>query len=342
MINKSIKKRLLKPLLITLILIVISIFFFFNLILNYVINLDVYHSNLLININIFFIPIFISLVLIFMFIIIKISTNLSKDIKDLAEDTIKLSKSTYSTEDIKHFDTLELEELNRSINTLGERLFDYYTSQKTTVENASHELRTPLMSIQGYAEGIKCDVFDDISEPIDIIIDSSNHLKDIIESMLILSKMDSHNIKVNYEEICLYNSLNRILNKLRGIAYKENKSIILKGDTSFSFFTDENLLSQAILNIVSNGLRYSKNTVSIEFEVIDDFVLIQIQDDGDGIKENNIDDIFDRFHKGEQGNFGLGLSIARSSIKYLNGKITARNTLKGACFDIKLPIIKDF
>ena len=337
----SIRKRVLKPLLWYLIFFIVTFFVIFNLIIHYIINLDTYSPTLVLNTNLLFFSIFLVLVLSFIFVVIKISTSLSDAIKDLAKDAIKLSRSTYNTEEIKTFNTLEIEELNLSIHKLAKRLFDYYNSQNTAIENASHELRTPLMSIQGYAEAIKCDVFDDITEPLDIIIDSSNHLKDIIEGILTLSKMDSHSIEIEYEYVNLYNTLNITLNKLRGLAYKTNKSIILKGNTDFSFYTDEKLVSQAILNIVSNGLRYAKNTVVIDFSINNDFVIIHICDDGDGIKEDDIKKVFTRFYKGEEGNFGLGLSIAQSSIKYLNGEIMVYNSTPGACFDIILPLKRD-
>ena len=338
----SIRRKVLTPLLVYLAFFIITFFIIFNLIIHYVITLDTYSPTLVVSINLLFFSIFLLLIVSFVILVLKVSTTLSDSIKDLAKDAIKLSKSTYSTDELKTFYTLEIEELNISIHKLAERLFDYYNSQNTAIENASHELRTPLMSIHGYAEAIKCDVFDDITEPIDIIIESSNHLKDIIESMLTLSKMDSHNIEIKYENINLYTSLNITLNKLRGLAYKTNKSIILKGNNDIYLYVDEKLLSQAILNIVSNGLRYAKNTVIIDFALKSDYVTITISDDGNGIKEEEISKIFTRFYKGEKGNFGLGLSIARSSIKYLNGEISVYNSTEGACFDIRLPLKKDF
>ncbi|WP_187119261.1 sensor histidine kinase [Clostridium polynesiense] len=269
--------------------------------------------------------------------LIKICSGISKDIKMLADDAIKLSKSSYSTEEIKTFKTIEIEELNLSIHKLAKRLFDYYNAQKIAMENASHELRTPLTSIQGYAEGIKYKVFDDINEPLDIIIDASIHLRDVVKSILKLSEMDSHSVKVMYKKVSLYGSLNRILNQLRGAAFKNNKAIKLEGDEDLIIYIDEKLLSQAVINIVSNGLRYAKEKVTVEFEETPENVVIHIMDDGYGIKEEDIENIFTRFYKGEKGNLGLGLSIAKSSIKYLDGEITAYNLGYGACFDIKLP-----
>ncbi|MDU4889337.1 MAG: HAMP domain-containing sensor histidine kinase [Clostridium sp.] len=332
----SIRKRMLRPLLSYLIVFTGIFFVVFNMIYKAALNESTYSPRFILNTNIFLLGIFIAFITGFTLMVIKICSEISRDIKMLAEDAIKLSKSIYRTEEIKAFETAEIEELNLSIHKLAKRLFDYYRAQKIAMENASHELRTPLMSIQGYAEGIKYKVFDDIEEPLDIIINESKHLRDVVKSMLKLSEMDSFSVKVSYKNMNLYHSLNRILNQLRGVAYKSNKHIKLEGDENFTMNIDEKLLSQAVINIVSNGLRYAKETVVVRFEKAADSVIIHIIDDGDGIKNGDLENIFTRFYKGDKGNFGLGLSIAKSSIEYLGGEITAFNLRKGACFEIKL------
>lgn len=333
----SIRRRMLKPLLTYLILFAGCFFVIFNLIYKAILNVNNYSPKFIFNINLFLLGIFIIFLLGFIYLLFEICSNISRDIKMLADDAIKLARSVYSTDEIKAFKTIEIEELNLSIHKLATRLFDYYKAQKITLENASHELRTPLMSIQGYAEGIKYHIFEDNSEPLDIIIEESIHLRDVVKSMLKLSEMDSFSLKVQYEEVNLYGTLNRILNQLRGLAFKNNKVIKLEGNENLVVAIDEKLLSQAIINVVSNGLRYAKEKVIVKFEKNNENLIIHIIDDGDGIKKEDMENIFTRFYKGDKGNFGLGLSIAKSSIKYLGGEITAYNLKEGACFDIKLP-----
>lgn len=333
----SIRKRMLKPLLSYLIFFAVCFFVIFNLTYRTVLNVNNYNPKLILNINLFLLGVFIIFLLGFIYLLVKICSHISRDIKMLGEDAIKLSRSSYSTDEVKNFKTIEIEELNLSIHKLATRLFDYYKAQKIALENASHELRTPLMSIQGYAEGIKYNVFEDNSEPLDIIIEESIHLRDVVKSMLKLSEMDSLSVKVLYKRVNLYGALNRVLNQLRGVAFKNNKAIKLHGDENLFIAIDEKLFSQAVINVVSNGLQYAKEKVIVKFEEKHENVVIHIIDDGDGIKEEDIDNIFTRFYKGEKGNFGLGLSIAKSSIKYLGGEITAYNLSEGACFDIKLP-----
>jgi len=98
---------------------------------------------------------------------------------------------------------------------------------------------------------------------------------------------------------------------------------------------DEEKLSRAIDNILSNCIRYAVRVVTIQLKTTDNnIVSISISDDVPGFKDSELANIFERFYKGKNGNFGLGLSI----IKKLNGKISAKNSASGALFVIELPI----
>jgi len=295
-------------------------------------------KNFLLKFNILIIVLVIGFLMGFTFLVFKICNSLSKSILILSQDTKELVNSCYKTEKLKTFYFSEVQELNISINRLAKKLLDYHNSQKIAISNASHDLRTPLMSIQGYAEGIKYNVFDDINQPLDIIIEESINLRDLIKSILTLSELDSRNLEKTYESLNIYTVLNHLANKLRGLAYKSNKTISIYGDKDIYINTDEVLLSQGITNILSNALRYAKQNVIISFQVNNNSILIRIEDDGDGIREEDLDNLFTRFYKGKNGNFGLGLSIAQSSIKYLDGDIVAYNSKEGACFDIHLAL----
>lgn len=295
-------------------------------------------KNFLLKFNILIIVLVIGFLIGFTFLVFKICNSLSKSILILSQDTKELVNSCYKTDKLKTFCFSEVQELNISINRLAKKLLDYHNSQKIAIANASHDLRTPLMSIQGYAEGIKYNVFDDINEPLDIIIEESINLRDLIKSILTLSELDSRNLEKTYESLNIYTLLNHLANKLRGLAYKSNKTISIYGDKDIYINTDEMLLSQGITNILSNALRYAKQKVIISFQVNNNSILIRIEDDGDGICEEDLDNLFTRFYKGKNGSFGLGLSIAQSSIKYLDGDIVAYNSKEGACFDIHLAL----
>jgi signal transduction histidine kinase len=120
-----------------------------------------------------------------------------------------------------------------------------------------------------------------------------------------------------------------------GLSAKSSKTIELNlPEYDVMVQIDDMLLSQTVMNIVSNCLRYAKTNVTISLEKTAETISLKISDDGDGIPETDIPFIFDRFYKGKNGNFGLGLAIAKSAAELLNGKITAYNQEKGAVFEI--------
>lgn len=89
---------------------------------------------------------------------------------------------------------------------------------------------------------------------------------------------------------------------------------------------------------MSNGIRYAENKLAITASVGDE-ITISIATNGKGISENDLPHIFDRFYKGEGGNFGIGLAITKDIIERHGGSITAENMEQGAKFTITLPAV---
>lgn len=233
----------------------------------------------------------------------------------------------------------ELCELVNNINIMSEKLETYDKAQKTFLQNASHEFRTPLMSIQSYAEGIKYEVVDSDSA-VNVILSEIKRMTHLVEDLLYLSRLDA--IEENYNYVTLdFNELTKnCVISMTLLAEKNNK--ILKSklqEQVIEILGDEEKLSRAITNIISNCIRHANNTVTVELNIIDTIrAELIISDDGPGFNNNEISNIFERFYKGVNGNLGLGLSISKTIIEKLNGEILAKNSLSGAVFIIILPI----
>ena len=232
-------------------------------------------------------------------------------------------------------DTLEFKQLYDNISIMVGRLETYDKNQKTFLQNASHELRTPLMSIQGYAEGIESGIFPDTKEAAQIIKRESIRLNELVSELLTLSRYESGTYKPQWEEVNLCHLLKDYTQRLMGLAAKSEKQLeLLLPEYDVMIQTDDVILSQAVINIVSNCIRYARQKVTISLEKKGGIVSLIISDDGDGIPQNDIPFIFDRFYKGKNGNFGLGLAIAKSAAELLNGRIKAYNQEQGAVFEI--------
>jgi len=233
----------------------------------------------------------------------------------------------------------ELRELVNNINIMSEKLGTYDKAQKTFLQNASHEFRTPLMSIQSYAEGIKYDVVSsDIGVP--IILDEIKRMTTLVEDLLYLSRLDTIEENYNYSSLNFNELLTICINRMNLIAEQNSILIIINLPKKIvKIHGDEEKLSRAIANIVSNCIRYAKSSVIIDLQVLDNTHLqLTISDDGPGFDISELSNVFNRFYKGKKGNCGLGLSISKNVIEKLNGTISAGNSDCGASFIIELPI----
>lgn len=266
----------------------------------------------------------------------KIAEHITVPITRLGVLSLQIGQGDF---DVSHFtipqDTLEFKQLYDNICIMVGRLETYDKNQKTFLQNASHELRTPLMSIQGYAEGIESGIFPDTKEAAQIIKRESIRLNELVSELLTLSRYESGTYKPQWEEVNLCHLLKDYTQRLMGLAAKSEKQLeLLLPEYDVMIQTDDVILSQAVINIVSNCMRYARQKVTISLEKKGGIVSLIISDDGDGIPQNDIPFIFDRFYKGKNGNFGLGLAIAKSAAELLNGRIKAYNQEQGAVFEI--------
>lgn len=233
----------------------------------------------------------------------------------------------------------ELREFVNNINVMSEKLETYDKAQKTFLQNVSHEFRTPLMSIQSYAEGIKYDVVDS-STGVNVILDETKRLTHLVEDLLYLSRLDTIEENYHYINFDFNELISNCIDRLNGIAMqsniKINNNIFCK---NIEICADEEKLSRAITNIISNCIRYADSVITLSTKMIaNNKVELTISDDGPGFDPDEIDNIFQRFYKGKKGKFGLGLSISKNVIEKHNGKITAKNSDSGAIFIIELPV----
>ena len=192
------------------------------------------------------------------------------------------------------------------------------------------------MSIQGFAEGLRQGIFID---PVDIgrrIGDESVRLRDLVDQLLTLSRIQSGEFKADERLLNIGNCISDVLLKFEGLAAVADKQLIFDQALSdVMVLADESLLSMALSNLLSNALRYAKSVVSIKVAVNGTTISVVVKDDGQGIDAVDLPHIFERFYKGKQGHFGLGLAIVRSCVDLMQGEVIAYND-SGAVFEIRL------
>ena len=232
------------------------------------------------------------------------------------------------------------------------------------VANVSHELRTPLAGIKGYAETLLDGGMEDksvLKNFLTIIDRHANRMTTLIEDLLTLSLLESHQIPLKFEPLDIRGMITTIIQGFEKQANDKGIELIFEcgvrnAEYGMKNGTPENeplmvmgdrvRLEQVIVNLVDNAIKYTnKGSVRISAKGFDSMLQIDVQDTGIGIPEKDIPRIFERFYrvdKGrsrELGGTGLGLAIVKHIIQGHNGKIWVNSkTGKGTTFSFILPV----
>ncbi|MFS1663201.1 sensor histidine kinase [Streptococcus sp. zg-JUN1979] len=232
----------------------------------------------------------------------------------------------------------EFNEVLATVDRMSQMIDANRRSQQIFFQNASHELRTPLMSIQGYAEGLREGVIKDSQAAADVIYQESQKMGELVDDILTLSKMETTQTKLHLESLVLDDLLYDVSWRLKqkadakGISFRHDFQ-----DEGVEILVDESLFERAMLNILSNAVRYAKTYISITTCQKQQAVLIGISNDGPAIAEDDLEHLFERFYKGKDGHFGIGLSITKDIIERHQGQIEVTSSKEQTTFSIYLP-----
>lgn len=239
----------------------------------------------------------------------------------LLEDAISNVNPESGDEHVKIGDK-ELKGLELAVNNLIDRMRESYRQQSRFVSDASHELRTPISVIQGYANMLDRWGKEDenvLEEGIEAIKHESEHMSTLVEQLLFLARSDSGKNKMVRESVPIGPLVKEV--------YEE--SIMIDGEHQYSFREltkedvaltgDSTMLKQAIRILADNAMKYTKERDEIIFAYgkAGSEVFFYVQDSGAGMREQDIEHIFERFYRSEQARngstegSGLGLSIAK-------------------------------
>ena len=210
--------------------------------------------------------------------------------------------------------------------------------QQTFFQNASHELKTPLMAIQGYAEGIQAGVMD-AGGAAEVILSESDRMTELVDELLDISKIDMGRQQLTLSEMDIRELLYDSIRAVEPTAAAGGITITPDfPETPVMVSCDDTRLRRAVTNILSNGVRYARSELRLTCRADKRYVTIRIQDDGDGIAEEDLPHIFDRFYMGKSGKSGIGLALTKEIIHLHKGTIRAYNGDGGAVFEISIPV----
>ncbi len=274
------------------------------------------------------------------------SKRIAEPIDNITRSAENLAKGDFNT----HFDGrgyLEVKKLADTLTYAEKELSRVDTMQRDLIANVSHDLRTPLTMLKAYAEMIR-DLSGDNpvkrNEHLEIIINETDRLSLMVNDILDLSKLESGKQKLTPTEFEIKGKLNEIIGRFGGISEKMGYHINFTPDSERMVFCDVVKIEQVIYNLINNAINYTGEDKQVYVRQINqpDGVLIEVEDTGDGIEEDKIKLIFDKYyrsenHKREVIGTGLGLSIVKAVLKLHNYDYGVRSTLgKGSTFWFKI------
>lgn len=218
------------------------------------------------------------------------------------------------------------------------------------VSNVSHEIRTPLSLIRMFAETLEMHRVkseEKKDEYYRIIRKETERLTKIVNSILNLSKMESSSRVFKFEDTNLNEVVDEVLQTYQHTLNIENCSNIKKEENLPEIKLDREAVTEAIINLIDNALKYSNENFRIKIITgnTEGFIYVEVQDNGLGISKDNQKKIFDKFYRVAGGDVhntqgsGLGLSLVKHIMEAHNGNVTVKSKLgEGSVFRLNFPI----
>lgn len=218
--------------------------------------------------------------------------------------------------------------------------------------NISHEIRTPLNSVVGFsnlllAENITKEVREEYIEHIN---HNSEKLLQIIGDIIDLSRLESNQIEITYEETSLISVINEIVEDTRQIIKRNEKPILLNVKNQFEengdlIFTDRVWLKRVLNHLMDNAVKFTLDgSIEFSYQREDDKIVFKIKDTGIGIKNENLSHIFEEFRQEVGGHhrpfegLGIGLTLAKEVVERMGGKIFVKSEKGvGSEFSFSIP-----
>lgn len=238
--------------------------------------------------------------------------------------------------------------LANSINEMATSIAETEETRKSFISNVSHELKTPMTTIGGFIDGILDGTIPPEQQEhyLKIVSMEINRLARLVRSMLNISKYEAGELTLTPKSLDAVQIIFRTL--LSFEKRIEEKKVDIRGLDRDPFFikADKDLIQQVVYNLVENAVKFVNDGGYIEFVFAenDDTTSVTVRNSGEGLKENEISRVFERFYKTDEsrgidpGGVGLGLSIVRSLIKLHGGTILVRSQYEQYVeFEFSLP-----
>ena len=243
----------------------------------------------------------------------------------------------------------EIRDLAETFNSLLARLEDAVKRLRRFTGDVSHELRTPLAVLRGEADlALRRErTCDEYKKSLRIISGEAKHMTVIIEDLLLLARVESKSVALNWIPMLVSDFVEELKNRVQSIYQAKQVSLVTNIAGVSNFYCSQTYLCLALCNILLNAAKHSKpgSQVKLTVKKEDSFLLFQISDEGEGISKEALPNIFDPFYRVDtarnraSGGVGIGLSLALALVKLHGGKISVFSSLgSGTCFKSSIPL----
>lgn len=252
--------------------------------------------------------------------------NLTKVGEKLAQGDFKVKAS----EDGKN----EISELGQTLNYMSENIVKREDMKNEFISSVSHELRTPLTSIKGWAITLQAKEIqkneDMLNQGLTIIENEGERLSLMVEDLLNFSRLSSTSFQYEKEDLNIVEIAKEVYQQLYPRSLNEKINFDFK--TAYEEIIvncDKNRMKEVFINIIDNAMKFTPKDGHIDIFISkeDENVNIEVKDDGEGIKEDEISFVSSKFFKGSssKSQTGLGLSICEEIVKAHDGKLVIKS-----------------
>lgn len=310
-------------------------------------------------ITIFFAIIFIIHQSSHIYITLRMEKRIMKPIEKLKDGVEQIARGNYDVKidnDVYNEIGILIYDFNKMAETLKkaeEMKLEYEENRKALIANISHDLKTPITSINGYIEALVDGVVtspDKVNNYLNIIHNNTTYINNLIDDLFLFSKLDMQKLDFNFEIVKFKAFMSDLMEEFDFVL--KEKDIEFKFEDRLSEELEINIdgkrIYQVIRNVIGNAIKYGRqkdSIIKVELSNNNEWIKIEIKDNGPGIPEDKLSNIFNRFYRIDTErtkdfmSTGLGLAIAKEMVEAHGGKIYASSIMgKGSTFTIELPI----
>jgi signal transduction histidine kinase len=271
------------------------------------------------------------------------SKKLSDPIARVINTAKRIEQGNYTTKVIGKTTTKEINELESTMNNLSETLQKQEDLRKRLTADVAHELRTPLATLQGHMEAMIDGIWQPTNERLTSCFDEIIRIEKMVGDLQLLTKYESEVAELYKTEFELADLVKNVIMNFESQFVNKGVGIFATGKATL--FADKDKISQVIINILSNALKYTNTggRVDIITKENENEIAMTIKDNGCGINKDDLPYIFERFYRADKsrnrltGGAGIGLSIVKAIIDMHHGSIYVESKEnEGTAFEIIL------